>query len=116
VDPDEAWLAIIARQVEQTSPPMDVLRFTHIFDALEYAREIRVDAIVADVHLPQMEGLLFTEAIREFDSNIPVVLVSVNDALATEAQAAGATAFLPKRELRAKLVSTLQRLTASATT
>lgn len=57
-----------------------------------------VDCIIADVHMPGMNGLAMLEKLRERDSRVPVIVVSALDPETTraEALALGANAYFSK--------------------
>ncbi len=57
-----------------------------------------VDTIVTDIHMPEMDGLSFLRAIRQQDSDVPVVLMTGEPSLETAIAAIehGATQYLLK--------------------
>ncbi|MCU1381872.1 MAG: chemotaxis protein CheY [Acidobacteria bacterium] len=65
-------------------------------DALAIARDVQPDVIVSDVWMPIMDGLALCRAVRSdavlFD--VPVVLVSADNSLASEGFAAGADDYV----------------------
>jgi two-component system, cell cycle response regulator DivK len=66
--------------------------------AIELAQSLRPDVIVMDVHMPVMDGLLASRAIRgnTTTATIPIVCVTGYDIFPSEASAAGCTKFLRK--------------------
>ncbi len=44
--------------------------------ALDILSEEHIDLVIADVMMPQMDGYEFTEAVRSYDTNLPIIMVS----------------------------------------
>ena len=85
-------------------------------DGLEKWKSGKYDIILADCHMPNMDGLQMSEAIRSFEreqglSPTPIIAITAN-ALAGEEEkclAAGMNDFLSKPTTREKLAAALQR-------
>ncbi len=58
--------------------------------AIRTAREVRPDAVVLDIMLPDMDGFKVLERLRENDPNVPVLFLTAKDAV--EDRVAGLTA------------------------
>ncbi len=58
--------------------------------ALRAAREMRPDAVVLDIMLPDLDGLTVLERMREHDPHVPVLFLTAKDAV--EDRVAGLTA------------------------
>ena len=86
--------------------------------ALERVQERAPDVIVTDLSMPEMDGLQLVRALREDDSQIPVVLVTSkgSERTAVEALHAGATSYVPKRLLAQYLRETVDDVLASLKT
>ncbi len=78
-------------------------------EALEQARELRPDVLVLDLKLPELDGLQVLAALRREDSPVRVVLLSafLDGAIAYEALAAGAEAYLSKDADRDRVCDTI---------
>ena len=57
-----------------------------------------VDCVIADIHMPGMNGLTMLEKLREGGSSVPVIILSALDpeTIRAEALARGADAFFSK--------------------
>jgi DNA-binding NarL/FixJ family response regulator len=73
---------------------------------------LRPDLIVTDISLEGMDGLSATRAIRRRHPSIPIVVITaqLDPAFGPAALAAGASAFLLKRNVGQALVDVLQSL------
>ncbi len=70
-----------------------------------------VDAVVSDVQMPQMSGFEFLSRVREFNADIPVILMTgyTNIVSSAEALALGATDYLAKPFSPATLICSLEK-------
>lgn len=70
----------------------------------------RVDLVVTDISMPQMDGLQMIEHLRKDDAtkNLPVIIMSVDATTATLNQAlqAGVTVYLSKSEQDPETIAT----------
>lgn len=78
-------------------------------EALEQTRALAPDVLVLDLKLPGLDGLQVLAALRREDSAVRVVLLSafLDGAIAYEAVAAGAKAYLSKDADRARICDTI---------
>lgn len=78
-------------------------------EALERARALRPDVLVLDLKLPELDGLQVLGALRREQSAVRVVLLSafLDGAIAYEAVAAGAEAYLSKDADRDRICDTI---------
>ena len=78
-------------------------------EALELARTLTPDVIVLDLKLPELDGLQVLAALRREESPVRVVLLSafLDGAIAYEAVAAGAEAYLSKDADRERICHTI---------
>ena len=53
---------------------------TNGFDAVEYVKDNIVDVVLMDESMPGITGLQTLQQIKEINSNIPVVLITKNEA------------------------------------
>lgn len=78
-------------------------------EAVALARELRPDAVLMDISLEGMNGLLATEAIRRELPGVQVLIVSrhVEAEYVTQARRAGACGYLPKNAMATELAPAL---------
>jgi CheY-like chemotaxis protein/anti-sigma regulatory factor (Ser/Thr protein kinase) len=81
-------------------------------EALACLRGGGVRVVLADVLMPEMDGLGLVEAVREQFPHIPVVLMTAHGSedLAIQALRAGAASYVPKRSLNRYLGDTLEQV------
>jgi len=75
-------------------------------------RDLRPDVVVLDISMPLLNGLTAARQIREFDKNVKLVFVTMNEDadLAAEAFQAGASAYLLKRSAASELLAAIQQV------
>lgn len=84
---------------------MKVLFAENGVQAQKVLAELEPDAVLTDLHMPEMGGLELVEFVRSQYSNIPVVLMTSkgNEQIAVDALKAGALSYVPKKDLRGTL-------------
>jgi len=80
--------------------------------AVESARALQPDLVISDVIMQDMNGIEAARRIRDRAANSKIVFISleISDELAEAAVAVGAQAYIAKREIRAKLLPTIDSL------
>jgi DNA-binding NarL/FixJ family response regulator len=93
-------------------PPFALREARSMDEALDCAAKEKLDLVLVNLELPGPNGIEATRALRRRHPACAVVVMSVNDseALRTAALAAGALAFVSKRELPHALLPILGRL------
>jgi two-component system invasion response regulator UvrY len=81
-------------------------------DAVELCKEIKPDVVVMDIKLPGINGILATRQIKKMFPEIQVIVLTVYDipAFQAEAAAAGASAFISKNNMYKELVPAIEKL------
>jgi CheY-like chemotaxis protein len=74
--------------------------------------KLRVDLVVTDFNMPGTSGLEIAKAIRAALPDLPVIIVSgyINDALRTQAAAAGVRELIAKPQDREELRDAVQNI------
>jgi len=81
-------------------------------DALEQARRVRFDAAVIDVHLPDMNGLVLSQKLREqLGPDAPIIVLSGDTSMETlnSLSFVGATYFFSKPVNSERLIERLRQ-------
>ena len=112
LDDDPDCLEMLTQHFARALPPVIAIEFLSGFRALEYLERNRVDFVLTDLRMPEMDGLTFVEEVRQFDQTTPIVVMGHDESRAAEALACGANAFVDK----AAIYTTLMRVVESVVT
>ncbi len=116
VDDDPAFLALVRACVESELPGVDVVTVTSATRALEVAQETPFHLVVADLDMPELNGLELTASLRS-EPNPPRVLVVTGEGAARDWRVLshmGADGFLLKPVSPDSLVASIERLLFSS--
>ena len=85
-------------------------------EALAKMDPVAPDIVVTDMRMPEMNGLELVGAIRQRHPGLPVILMTAygSESLAIEALDKGAASYVPKSQLAAKLLNTVEKVVALA--
>ena len=109
VDDEESLGAILARRLQRIG--MRCLRATGGHEAFAIYKANDIDIVLADLRMPNGDGVQLLKAIRATGSDTKVVLMSgFADFSARDLYALGANALLPKPFRKAELIGTLMRV------
>lgn len=89
----------------------------HGKDALEHLELDVPDAVLTDLHMPEMNGLELVAAVKTQYPLVPVILMTAqgSEELAVEALKLGAASYVAKRRLSEDLLKTIEQVIAAAT-
>jgi DNA-binding NarL/FixJ family response regulator len=81
-------------------------------EAVALATELAPDLVVLDIHMPLMNGFEAAEVIRRLQPDTRILMVSLDGALRTRAEAfaRGAHGFVPKLSMHRELMGEVSRL------
>ncbi|WP_158057650.1 PAS domain S-box protein [Halorussus halophilus] len=98
VDDDEAVADLTATYLRRVGENLEPTIETNPTTALDRLANERVDCVVSDYDMPEMNGLAFFEQVRELDPDLPFVLFTGkgSEEIASEAISAGVTDYLQK--------------------
>lgn len=101
VDDSAIVRGMIGRVLKMTNVPIESIHQAgNGFEAQSILREIWIDLVISDVHMPGMDGLALLQWIREDPTlaNTPVLMISTeaNEARLAEARHLGILAYLRK--------------------
>ncbi|MCX6834419.1 MAG: response regulator, partial [candidate division Zixibacteria bacterium] len=76
----------------------EVMAFQHAREAAEVIRKQKVDLVITDIKMPEMNGIEILRAVKQVDEGIPVILLTGYASLdsALEAISRGAYDYLLK--------------------
>ena len=111
VDDDESVCRAIKRLVRSLGMEADTFTSGQGFiDFIEAIPSLRVDSVVLDVQMPNLNGLQVQERLAKSGNPIPIIFITAHDEIGARerALAAGAVAFLRKPFDDELLIKTLR--------
>jgi DNA-binding NarL/FixJ family response regulator len=83
-------------------------------EAVEAVRRLRPDVLVADLMMPDIDGLEVCRCVKRQMPEIAVIIITASDDAAVQAAALrdGASAFIPKHRVAETLGRTIERVFA----
>lgn len=110
VDDDPLFLQAMSRYVRDV-PDMTIAGSAlSVAQALELLRELRVDLIVSDLHMPDADGYsLMHRVVRAGGPKIVAITAFDTDAAMIDALQAGADGYIAKSDSPAQILATLRR-------
>ncbi|MEF8857188.1 MAG: PAS domain-containing protein, partial [Haloplanus sp.] len=97
VDDDGEFAALTAESLERASGRFVVETATSATEALDRLEGGAFDCVVSDYDMPEMDGLALLDAVRESHPDLPFVLFTGSETIASDAIARGVTDHLRKR-------------------
>jgi DNA-binding NarL/FixJ family response regulator len=112
VDDFASWRSYVASVLQERECFEVVGEAADGQEAIEKATELQPDLILMDIAMPKLNGIEAARCIRDRAANSKIVFISleISDELAEAAVAVGAQAYIVKREIRAKLLPTIDSL------
>jgi CheY-like chemotaxis protein len=109
VDDDPDFISIVRIWLWRLHAQLEIVAFASAADAMRFLASHRVDLLITDFKMPGANGLELVHDIRarEADRHLPIIVMSGED-IEPEALAAGADAFVSKRDLHVRLGPTLE--------
>jgi two-component system sensor histidine kinase/response regulator len=111
VDDDTALLQALPQALSLRLPEIQVRTTDSAVEALELVQHYDYDAIVSDIKMPGMDGLVLLTRIKELRPETPALLITGHGErdLAIQALRVGAYDFIQKPIDRDYIVAALQR-------
>lgn len=85
-------------------------------DALNFALDANIDLMLVDIGLPDVNGIEVTRQVKAAKPSTTIVVVSIHDGLnyQQDALAAGASAFVSKKDMSVALLPVLKQVWTNA--
>jgi PAS domain S-box-containing protein len=98
VDDDERELRLASKYLNRISDYLRIVQTTSGKEAMDIIRRMRFDCIVADYHMPEMNGMDLFHRLREANIDIPFILLTGkgNEKIAADAIKSGVNAYVIK--------------------
>ena len=109
VDDHDVLRGLLQSRLREWFPGVRIVEASNGEAAVARTSSERPDVVIMDITLPGMNGIEATKAIKRLHPEIPVVMLTVHEleAYRSDAVAAGADAYVPKRQMQAELYATL---------
>ena len=112
VDDSESIREVVSFTLENEG--FEVLVANDGTDALKFHDGREIDMIITDLHMPEMDGITLIKHVREMEAyqRIPILFLTTESQTAKkmEAKEAGATGWIIKPFVPAKLIAALQKV------
>jgi response regulator receiver protein len=112
VDDSESIREVVSFTLENEG--FEVLIANDGTDALKFLDGREIDMIITDLHMPEMDGITLIKHVREMEAyqRIPILFLTTESQTAKkmEAKEAGATGWIIKPFVPAKLIAALQKV------
>lgn len=112
VDDSESIREVVSFTLENEC--FEVLVANDGTDALKFLDGREIDMIITDLHMPEMDGITLIKHVREMEAyqRIPILFLTTESQTAKkmEAKEAGATGWIIKPFVPAKLIAALQKV------
>src|ERR1043166_3381852 len=89
-DDDERFLFLMHHQLITAFPGSSIASFSNAGDALRFLLNSQTDILITDHAMGDLTGAELIRELRKRGSNLPIIMVSGNEAAEKEAQLAGA--------------------------
>ncbi len=100
VDDESTGRTILEKVIQKIDSDLQVTGFDSAVDALDWLSVNRVDLIITDYRMPQINGVEFIKKVRNFPDceSVPIMMITVvsEKSVRYDALEAGATAFLTR--------------------
>ena len=96
VDDEPLVLRLVVAQCKSLVQAPDVQGFTHTSDALAWLHDHPVDICLLDIDMPDTNGLVLANSIRELHPNVGIIYLTAYDSFAVDAFEQHASGYLLK--------------------
>ena len=110
VDDERRALNTLVQAVQSAVPEATVAGFSTVGDALEFARNNKVDIAFLDIQIPEMNGLLFAMNIKEIDPKTNIIFVTGYSQYAIDAMELHPSGYVMKPATQEKVERELENL------
>jgi len=112
---DSAGDRRLVSELLEKDPDLTVAHVSHGNEALAYMERHRPDLVLAEMLIPEMDGLELLAAVRSCHPGVPVILMTDrgNEEAVIQALRNGAASYVPKRHVTRDLLSTVQNVLAA---
>jgi DNA-binding NtrC family response regulator len=108
---DEPDMLRLLQMIVREKTPYEVTTTNNPLEALELARKGGFDLLITDLKMPGLDGIELLNAVREFDADIPIIIITAfaTAEAADEAMEKNAFDFITKPFRKEQILFTIEK-------
>lgn len=108
---DEPDMLVLLSMIIKSRTPYEVITTSNPFEALEWVKKGGYDLVITDLKMPGVDGMQILKAIRDYDSDVPVIIITAYGTIesATEAMSKDAFDFITKPFKKEQILFTIEK-------
>lgn len=108
---DEPDMLKLLTMIIRDKTSYEIVTTNNPVEAVELAKKTAFDLVIADLKMPGLDGVNFIKAVREFDKEVPIIILTAYGTIesATEAMQNGAFDFLTKPFRKEQILFTIEK-------
>ena len=108
---DEPDMLRLLTMIIKNKTPYDLITTNNPVEALELAKRGGFDIVITDLKMPGLDGIELLNALRDFDADIPIIIITAYATAesATEAMDKNAFDFITKPFRKEQILFTIEK-------
>lgn len=108
---DEPDMLKLLTMIIRDKTSYEIVTTNNPVEAVELAKNTPFDLVIADLKMPGLDGVNLIKAVREFDKDVPIIILTAYGTIesATEAMQSGAFDFLTKPFRKEQILFTIEK-------
>ncbi len=108
---DEPDMLRLLTMIIKDKTPYDLITTNNPVEALELAKKGGFDIVITDLKMPGLDGIELLSAVRDFDADIPIIIITAYATAesATEAMDKNAFDFITKPFRKEQILFTIEK-------
>ncbi len=108
---DEPDMLVLLSMIIKSRTPYEVITTSNPFEALEWVKKGGYDLVITDLKMPGVGGMEILKTIRDYDSDVPVIIITAYGTIesATEAMSKDAFDFITKPFKKEQILFTIEK-------
>ena len=110
VDDEPDMLKLISMIIREKTQ-YEIVTTNNPVEAVQIVKQGKFDLVIADLKMPGLDGVNLIKAVREFDEDVPIIILTAYGTVesATEAMQKGAFDFLTKPFRKEQILFTIEK-------
>jgi DNA-binding NtrC family response regulator len=108
---DEPDMLVLLSMIIKSRTPYEVITTSNPVEALEWVKKGGFDLVITDLKMPGVDGMQILKTIRNYDSDMPVIIITAYGTIesATEAMSKDAFDFITKPFKKEQILFTIDK-------